>query len=104
MKTSPSRAPASTRRRPPRASAPRPRRLSPRRPLLEVLEGRTLLSTFMVSSLGDSGPGTLRQAILDSNAANDPTSTIDFAIPGSGVQTIRPRSALPDITAPVLID
>ena len=54
------------------------------------MEDRTLLSTFLVSNTGDSGPGSLRQAILDSNAAIGATNTIDFAIPGSGVQTIAP--------------
>ena len=53
---------------------------------------------------GDSGPGSLRQAILDSNAADRATNTIDFDISGSGVQTIAPLSSLPAITNPVLID
>jgi uncharacterized protein (TIGR03118 family) len=35
---------------------------------LENLEDRALPSTFTVLSLADSGPGTLRQAILDANA------------------------------------
>ena len=52
----------------------------------------------------DSGPGSLRQAILDSDAATGTTNTIDFAIPGQGVQTIEPVSPLPAITNPVLID
>ena len=52
----------------------------------------------------DSGPGSLRQAILDSNAATGATNTIEFDIPGSGVQTIVPLSPLPAITNPVLID
>ena len=38
------------------------------RPRLEVMEDRTLLSTFVVNNTSDSGPGSLRQAILDSNA------------------------------------
>ena len=68
------------------------------------LEGRTLLTSFVVSSTNDSGPGSLRQAILDSNADTSGVNTIDFTIPGSGVQTIAPLSALPAITNPVLID
>ena len=68
------------------------------------MEDRTLLSTFLVSNTGDSGPGSLRQAILDSNAATGATNTIDFDIPGPGVQTIAPLSPLPAITNPVLID
>ena len=52
----------------------------------------------------DSGPESLRQAILDSNAAIGQTNTIDFAIPGDGLQTIAPLSALPAIIQAVLID
>ena len=46
--------------------------------------------------------GSLRQAILDSNATTGP-NTIDFNI-GSGAQTILLLSALPGITVPVSID
>ena len=87
-----------------------PLRLTPcrsrrrRRFRLEWMEDRTLLSTFNVISTADSGPGTLRQAILDSNAAAGQVNAIDFAIPGQGVQAIEPVSSLPAITAPVLID
>ena len=70
----------------------------------EWLEDRTLLASFIVSNTADSGPGSLRQAILDSNAATKQTNTIDFAIPGSGVQTIAPLTALPAIMQAVLID
>ncbi|MGE3820294.1 MAG: LEPR-XLL domain-containing protein, partial [Isosphaeraceae bacterium] len=41
-----------------RASAPR----------LEQLEPRVVLSTFTVTNTDDSGPGSLRQAMLDANA------------------------------------
>jgi hypothetical protein len=68
------------------------------------MEDRTLLSTFLVSDTADSGPGSLRQAILNSNAATGTTNTIDFDIAGSGVQTISPLSAVPAIVNPVLID
>jgi hypothetical protein len=68
------------------------------------MEDRTLLSTFTVTNTGDSGPGSFRQAILDSNAATGQTNTIDFTISGSGVQTIAPLSSLPTITNPVQID
>jgi len=74
------------------------------RPRFELVEDRTLLSTFSVANTADSGPGSLRQAILDSNAATGQANTIDFAIPGTGVQTIEPASSLPPITQAVLID
>jgi hypothetical protein len=48
--------------------------------------------------------GSFRQAILDSNAAPSATNTIDFDIPGQGVQTLAPASPLPPITSLVLID
>src|SRR5262249_25893439 len=64
-----------------------------------VTDGR-----FTVSTRADSGPGSLRQAILDSNAATGASNTIDFAIPGQGVQKIDLVSPLPRITNSVLID
>ncbi|MGO9469960.1 MAG: beta strand repeat-containing protein, partial [Isosphaeraceae bacterium] len=74
------------------------------RPSFEVVEDRTLLATFLVATTADSGPGSLRQAILDSNGSTSGANVIDFAISGSGVQTIAPLSPLPTITASVLID
>jgi hypothetical protein len=69
---------------------------------LEELEGWTLLSTLTVVNTSDSGAGSFRQAILDAN--NTPgANTISFAI-GTGVQTIKPVSALPAITNAVTID
>jgi hypothetical protein len=44
----------------------------------------------------------LRQAILDANG-NPGYDAIDFQV-GSGVVVIQPRSRLPEITDPVLID
>src|SRR6516164_8996785 len=64
------------------------------RPRLEVMEDRTLLAAFLVANTADSGPGSLRQAILDSNAVGGGTNTIDFAIAGQGAQTIAPLSPL----------
>jgi titin len=77
---------------------PRPRRFLPS---VEPLEGRELLSTFTVTSNADSGPGTLRQAILNSNA-NPGTNTITFALKGSA--TIMPTLSLPTVKGPVVID
>ena len=47
-------------------------------PRLEALEDRTLLSTFTVLNLADSGPDSLRQAVLDANAHPGP-DTVRFA-------------------------
>src|SRR4051794_9873156 len=60
---------------------------------------------YTVMSNGDSGPGTLRQAILDSNAnpGGSDENLIQFSI-DSGAQTISPTSALPALTAPAVID
>ncbi len=59
---------------------------------------------FAVTTTADSGPGSLRQAILDSDLAVGGTNTIDFDIPGAGVQTIAAASPLPTITNPLVID
>jgi uncharacterized repeat protein (TIGR01451 family) len=60
-------------------------------------------TSFTVSNTADSGAGSLRQAILDSNNTAG-TQTINFLIDGGGVQTITPASPLPDITDTVIID
>jgi hypothetical protein len=59
---------------------------------------------FVVDTTADSGPGSLRQAILNADSASGLTVTIDFAIPGIGVQTIEPITPLPPIATSVLID
>jgi hypothetical protein len=58
---------------------------------------------FSVENTNDSGKGSLRQAILDANKKSG-ADAIRFAIPGQGVHTIAPLTALPDITDPVVID
>src|SRR5262249_46635209 len=68
------------------------------------LQGRLTIGVgvhYAVTTTADSGPGSLRQAILEANAT---PGTIDFAIPGPGVQTIVPTASLPPIISPVLID
>ncbi|WP_029630673.1 DUF4347 domain-containing protein, partial [Zavarzinella formosa] len=62
-----------------------------------------LLNTFIVSNNGDSGAGSLRQAILDANT-NPGTDAISFAIPGSGPQTIQPATPFPAVTDQVFMD
>src|SRR5262245_40936599 len=81
----------------------RPARPPPFRPHVEALEGRWLPSTFLVTNTDDAGAGSLRQAILDANATPG-ANEIDFAIGGGGAQTIRPSTALPEVTHPAVID
>ena len=57
---------------------------------------------IVVVNTSDSGPGSLRDAIVQANTT--PASVIRFNIPGSGVHTITPQSPLPAITGPVDID
>jgi hypothetical protein len=57
---------------------------------------------YTVTTTADSGPGSLRQAILNADA--NPGSDITFDIPGSAPQTSQLLSPLPAITANVTID
>jgi hypothetical protein len=67
---------------------------------IETLEERELLTTFVVSSLNAAGPGSLRQAIVASNAQPGP-NTIDFSVSG----TIKTgKNSLPPIVRTVAID
>jgi hypothetical protein len=63
---------------------------------------------FTVTNTNDTGAGSLRQAILDSNASPPPppgtSNLIVFNISGSGVHTIMPATQLPDILQPLEID
>ena len=61
--------------------------------------------TFTVINTNDSGPGSLRQAILDNNVTfNSTANTIAFSIPGAGPHVIGVSSELPAITAPAIVD
>src|SRR5215471_9569249 len=60
-------------------------------------------ATIPVTNTDDSGVGSLRQAIINSNVLPG-VDTITFFIPGGGVHVIVPLSALPPITDPVVID
>ena len=68
-----------------------------------VLGGPAAAATYTVTTVADSGAGTLRQAILNANA-NPGLDTIVFNISGTGPFTITPASAFPTITDPVVID
>ena len=73
---------------------------------LLALIGSNLLApaaVFTVTNTADSGAGSLRQAILSANT-NAGASAIHFNLPGPGVQTLAPLTALPDITNQVTID
>ena len=79
---------------------------SARGPLtLELLEGRQVLAafvageTYLVSTLADSGTGSLREAIIAANT-NKGADAIDFSVAG----TISLSSALPTITDSLEID
>ncbi len=64
--------------------------------------GALEVQKLVVINTNDSGAGSLRQALLDNNAMGG--SLIAFDIPGAGVKTIWPLSALPVITKTVDIN
>lgn len=71
-----------------------------------VLAGNATVAsaaTFTVTNDADVGAGSLRQAILDANAAPG-ADIIAFAIPATGAVQIGIRSALPAVTEPLTID
>jgi titin len=86
-----------------RPTAARRRPRPPVRPQLEELERRLAPATFTVSNTNDAGAGSLRLAILDSNATPG-LDTIAFNVPGAGGHTITPLSPLPFVTDPVILD
>jgi hypothetical protein len=73
-------------------------------PRLERLEDRWAPATLTVTNTDDTGAGSLRQAIEDSNSTAGVLDTIEFAIGGGGFQSIALLSALPTITDAVIID
>ena len=71
-------------------------------PLVEALEDRRLLSqvNLTVSSLADSGPGTLRAAIVAADAGKPSDKfTIGFSVSG----TVDLQSPLPDLNNSIAI-
>jgi len=66
--------------------------------MVVVLASQAQAATYTVANTNDSGPGSLRQAILDANASSGVADTIDFDLSLSGPQTITLASQLPTIT------
>ena len=71
------------------------------------------VATITVINTNDSGAGSLREAISNSNATDGVADTIDFDVPtgtdpgcvvGTGVCTITLATTLPPVTDPVIID
>ena len=78
-----------------------------RRFMLEALEDRRVLATFIVTNTGDSdlpNSGSLRSAIMAANQSINIPDTIEFNIPGAGVHTISPLAQLPIISDPLVIN
>ena len=90
-----SRRPSSDRNRPSRAVA------RANVSFVELLEERLLLSTYWVTTAADSGAGSLRQAILQADAAGG-ANIIDFNIAGTAQITL--HTALPAVTDALSID
>ena len=69
----------------------------------DVFHGRSSAS-LLVTTVDDSGPGSLREAIVTANTVSGTIDTITFDIAPAGPHTIVPLSPLPTITDPVVID
>jgi hypothetical protein len=72
-------------------------------PLTGAAEPEAPGATLMVTNTSDSGAGSFRQAIIQSNATAG-KDTIQFNIPGAGPHVIPLTAALQAITDPVNID
>jgi len=96
----------SWRRKPAPNGIRRPKSGSSFRPSLELLEGRIVLSTFLVTNTNDSGAGSLRDAISRVNAdtSNQNPDIVNFQIQGTGPFTINLATELPAITHALWID
>jgi hypothetical protein len=70
---------------------------------MEKLESRAVPAVFTVTSLTDSGPGSLRSALVDANQS-DGLDTINFQLADNGVRTIALVAELPPVTGPVIVD
>jgi hypothetical protein len=75
-----------------------------------AVPGAAIADVFVVNTTADSGPGSLRQAILSANALTSGGGTvcaphrIEFNIPGAGPHTIQPLSALPSVLITITFD
>jgi hypothetical protein len=65
------------------------------------LEPTAHAATLTVTNTNDSGPGSLRQAIMEANGSPGP-DTISFNFPQPGLNTISPAAPLPVIIDPVV--
>lgn len=72
----------------------------PPRPGIEPLEARIAPASFLVTTTADSGPGSLRQAILDANDLPG-SDSIQFSFGG---KIIMLKTHLPAITNPISIN
>ncbi len=71
--------------------------------LIFLTAGSLRANLLVVNTTSDSGPGSLRQAILDANN-NAGADTINFQIPGTKPFTINLLTPLPNISDPVTLD
>lgn len=71
--------------------------------ILLVLATTASAETLTVTSTADSGPGSLRQAILDANLSPS-ADVIEFAIAGAGPHAILLATPLPAVGGSVIID
>jgi hypothetical protein len=63
-------------------------------------EASLAVNQFVVTNTNDSGPGSLRQAILDTISSCP--AGITFNIPGSGTQIIKPTTVLPTLSCALM--
>lgn len=72
---------------------------------LALLSSTSRADVFSVTTPGDDGSGTLRQAILDANANPGPDKiVVSFAGEFAGETTVYPLSELPPVSGPVELD